>query len=139
MFHRAVGRELYGSSHARRLEASFSTSWDSQMHGSTLVAPNGDPSLSYAIAFCKQPRYGHLLAVASEDGCVAILDAGQRLPHTVAGDGETAPRALWHAHPNAIFDVTWTKVCMRSFYQQVASRLPLSRRMIIACSQRQGI
>uniref|UniRef100_A0A453H5A4 Uncharacterized protein n=1 Tax=Aegilops tauschii subsp. strangulata TaxID=200361 RepID=A0A453H5A4_AEGTS len=61
--------------------------------------------------FCKVPQISRLLAVADEDGYVAIYDTRRRLPSRSSSIEKSAETRLsdWVAHNNAIFDVCWIK------------------------------
>ncbi|KAF7047395.1 hypothetical protein CFC21_056331 [Triticum aestivum] len=75
------------------------------------VEHSGDPAIPFAVSFCKVPQISRLLAVADEDGYVAIYDTRRRLPSRSSSIEKSAETRLsdWVAHNNAIFDVCWIK------------------------------
>lgn len=61
--------------------------------------------LPFAIAFTKERQDGRAIAVADENGYVAIWDTRSSNPVTSSPSGLIG----WRAHNNAVFDVCWLK------------------------------
>ena len=54
---------------------------------------------------------GSLLAAASEDGFVFVVNTAAPLPQGLGLDSlGRQPLALWEAHANAVFDLAWAQV-----------------------------
>ncbi|KAE8795612.1 denticleless protein [Hordeum vulgare] len=75
------------------------------------VEHSGVVAIPFAVSFCKAPQISRLLAVADEDGYVALYDTRRRLPSRSSSTEKSAETRLsdWVAHNNAIFDVCWIK------------------------------
>ena len=65
---------------------------------------NPEPPL-YSLKFCPSPGHQHLLALANEDGRVAVQDTSQTSPHPLEGVS---------CHDNAIFDLAWSNLTASS-------------------------
>ncbi|CAN6446494.1 unnamed protein product [Victoria cruziana] len=75
------------------------------------IAHDDAPSPPLSLSFGKTPRTGHLLAVADEDGFVALYDTRRRLPSSRFPTAQPVEAKVseWFAHSNAVFNACWAK------------------------------
>ena len=56
---------------------------------------------------------GSLLAAATEEGMLFVVNTDAQLPEGLHPDQlGPKPLALWEAHANAIFHLTWMQACL---------------------------
>ncbi|XP_031477958.1 uncharacterized protein LOC116249011 [Nymphaea colorata] len=86
---------------------------DSGGRGAGILAIDHDdaPSPPLALSFGKTLRSGHLLAVADEDGFIALYDTRRPLPSSrfPIEQPVEAKVSEWSAHSNAVFNTCWAK------------------------------
>lgn len=85
---------------------------------STLINPLADNSVPIVANYSRQQAGGKLLAVASEEGYVSVLDVSSpasQPDHLLGDNNQRLPRARWEAHQNLIHDLIWAQVRVDSW------------------------
>lgn len=96
----------------RALSNQFVSDGSKPIAQSVVVNPADNLAPPFAMAYCTQINHQRLLAVTDEEGCISILDTAARLPQRLFPNDieDVGPRAQWHGHQNAIFDLAWLNV-----------------------------